>query len=98
VANGGAPPEIRWENHVSDFLDQLVDSDVRYLDVHEAIERHIHSGLRERIAVDLGLEDLEGEIVYWHPLPLMFPEMRQLHAFWMMDDDGGLTVILVDFA
>jgi hypothetical protein len=85
------PPETRWENTVSEFLDQLVESDVQYIDIQHAIERLIQHGLGEKIAVPLG--EFEGETVFWHPLPDMFPGMRRIHIFWTKDKDGGVTVI-----
>jgi hypothetical protein len=91
-----APAEIRWEHSVSDFIDQLVDFDIRYLNAQEAIERLVHSGLKDRIAVPL--DEVEGELVYWHPMPPLFPEMRPLHVFWTVDQDGGLTVLHVVFS
>lgn len=57
----------------------------------EAIERIVHFGLSDRIAVPLG--SVEGAEVYWHRVPPLFPDMRPLLVFWTADLDGGMTVI-----
>jgi hypothetical protein len=91
----GAPAEIRWDNQASDFIDFLVENDIRYVGLQESIERLVHSGQKHRIAIALAV--VEGETVYWHPVPQLFPRMRSIHVFWVEDDDGGITVIHATF-
>jgi len=90
------PPETRWEHPVSEFIDHLVESDIQYIDIQLAVELLVQHGHGDKIAIPIGV--VEGETVYWHPLPSMFPGMRKIHIFWTKDDDGGVTVIHAELA
>jgi hypothetical protein len=92
----GAPGEVRWDNQAAEFVDFLIENDLRYVNLQEAIEQLIHSGLKHAIAVPFAV--IANEVVYWHPVPKLFPDMRQIHIFWTEDADGGLTVLEAAFA
>lgn len=85
------PPTIRWETEVSEFLDRLVDVDIRYLDVQMAIERLILQGLWEEVAVPF---QFAGRTLHYHRVPRIFPTASfELYVLTTIELSGEITVL-----
>jgi hypothetical protein len=82
-----------WENDVSDFIDTLVEMDIRYLAVQRAIERVIEVGIileySQPILVD-------NDVVYLHHVPVFFREMIPLIVIFHYDEKGIVTVLKLE--
>jgi hypothetical protein len=89
------PPTIRWERAVSDFLDELVDLDIRYIDAQDAVERVILAGLHDEITTGV---ELDGRTLHVHRVPSLFPNMWDLFIVTTVSQNGQISVIFADFA
>ncbi len=83
-------PTIRWDDEASAFIDALVDSDIRYLDLPSAIEK-VFEG-KEYLAVSEPFV-LDGRIHFLHRTP-PFLNLPTLYVTFDVLDEGQLINIL----
>ena len=89
------PAGLRWERQASDFIDSLVDRDILYLDVQDAVERLIHAGLHDRVTVTF---ELDGTTIHWHRMPPLHPGLKMLDIFTTVEQNGLIHVLYIRFS
>lgn len=92
---GGAPPAIRWEGQAAEFLDKLVEVDIAYLDAQESVERLIHAGLLDELAIAF---EVDNRTVYMHCFPKPSPRLIPLYVFTTRSQSGMIHVLHICFA
>jgi hypothetical protein len=72
---------VAWEKSAADFVDRLVESDVRYVNLQAAIEHILHA-CADDLALVSDMFLVDGEPFYAHRFPSFFPEMPTIWAFF----------------
>ena len=72
-----APAELVWEQPASDLIDELVDSDARYIDLQPALEDVLIRAVADptELARLFSAVEFEGTAVYLHRCPPFFHAM-----------------------
>lgn len=83
---------IRWEQSAADYLDILVESDSRHVDVQDAIERVLGRAYGE---LDTPLPfQVDGFTVHVLRTPVFFPGVPELYVSFTVNDTDEMIAIL----
>jgi hypothetical protein len=84
------PPAIVWEDCVSEFLDELVEFDIGYMEVQMAVERVIQHGIYDLVSTQF---EFEGLTLRYHRVPPLTPMLSPLAVFTHDETEGRIRVV-----
>jgi len=87
--NGEELLHFIWEDEASQFIDVLVDLDIRYLALQLAIEAVIRAGIILDYSVPV---IIHNRVLFIHRVPEFFREMLPLIVLYSDDNAGNIIV------
>lgn len=88
-------PTIRWSREASEFLDALVDSDARFIDLQRAIEKVFEGGAWKIVSTPL---IFEGQVIYLHRTP-RYVNLPSLYVtFTVSEEEQMIDILEIRFA